>query len=122
MLAVMLCAMSEVMMESLLTQILLHQGARNAHIDILLDSHEGRSRQVQLFKQLCGQSVKESLNAVNMINFHDAWETITRSRNKFVHGTPPGDLFKEFPEEDDLVTVRTQILMAFRLLHNAYAV
>lgn len=121
-LAVMSCAMAEVMMEGLLKNILFHQGARYEHIEILLDSHEGRNRQLQLFKKLCGSSLKEALDSMNMLDFHDAWERITRSRNKFVHGTPPGDLFKDFPSAGDLETVRTKMLGAFCELHNGFAV
>ena len=122
MLAVMLCAMSEVMIEDLLAQILFHQGGNPKHNEILLDSHWGHNRQIQLFNKLCGQSLKASLNTLGLVSFYDSWEEITKSRNKFVHGTPPGSLFKEFPKKVDLLTVRMQMLEAFCKLHNAWAV
>ncbi|MGI8978256.1 MAG: hypothetical protein ACR2FY_03425 [Pirellulaceae bacterium] len=121
-LAVMSCAMAEVMMEDLLKNILFHQSARYEHIEILLDLHEGRNRQLQLFKKLCGSALKESLNSLKMVDFYDAWERITLSRNKFVHGTPPGNQYRDFPAAEDLETVRTKILAAFCALHNGFAV
>jgi len=114
--------MAEVMMEDLLKNILFHQNASYEHIEILLDSHEGRNRQLQLFKKLCGSALKESLNSVKMGDFYDAWERITLSRNQFVHGTPPGDQYKGFPAREDLESVRARILGAFCALHNDFAV
>ena len=118
MLAVMLCAMVEVLMEDLLKNILCFQEARYEHIEILPDSHQGRQRQLVLFKLLCGRSVKEALVSMDRGKFYDAWHRIAESRNKFVHGTPPGDLFKAFPNGEDLELVRADALEAFRLLHN----
>ncbi len=121
MLAVMLCAMAEILMEDLLKNILHFQEAEYEHIDNLLDTHRGRGRQLSLFKALCGRSMKDVCASMNMGKFYDAWHNIAESRNKFVHGMPAGDLFKCFPSAEDLNTVRHSVLEAFRLAHNEFA-
>ena len=120
-LAVMLCSMAEVLMEDLLKNILFNQKAPSEHMEIMLDSHEGHHKQCELFRKLCGQSMKDSLVSLGMVEFFDTWQRIVVSRNKFVHGTPPGDMFKHYPNLDDLMTVRDNILQVFCLLHNKCA-
>jgi hypothetical protein len=120
-LAVMLCATAEVLMEDLLKDVLFHQNARFEHIEILLDSHWGRRRQMELFRKLCGQSMKDAIHSLRKGAVFDAWERIANCRNKFVHGTPPGEEFKHFPREEDLRTVRDNLPDMFCALHNEFA-
>lgn len=119
MLSVMLCSAAELLMEDFLKEMLFHQKAIRGHIEIILEAHEGRWRRIGLFKRLCGISLKEALNELNLRDFHDAWEEIAVSRNNFVHGEHPTKSRKT-PELDKLQLVRNKMLEAFYLLHNRF--
>jgi hypothetical protein len=38
--------------------------------------------------------VDAALASLGMSEMYGAWGRVADSRNKFVHGTPPGDMFK----------------------------
>ena len=121
MMAVLLCATLEVLLEKLLEEILVSQNANIDHIDILLNAHDGRERKGKLFKLLTKKSLKEALHELGIADFYDSWNRVVESRNKFVHGQPSLGFLPHQPVLNDLEIVRDKTLIAFYLLHNRYA-
>ena len=75
-------------------RMLQRQKCPATHAKIIMEKIDSRGGRLELFKQLAGQSLKETLVAAKMEAFYDSWMVVVKYRNQFAHGTPevPGDL------------------------------
>lgn len=86
-------------------------------IEYLLDSNQGRTKRIQLYKRLGYGSFEEESSEVGYRLFPQHWAEITQVRNKSVHG----DLKEGAKLKSALVeTTINEALAVFSELHNKY--
>lgn len=86
-------------------------------VDLLLDSFQGKSRRLQLYKKYVGISFsKEAIDTGNK-NFFNNWERISSIRNKKIHGLDKNQL--EISPKF-IKTIVSEALDVFYKLHNKY--
>jgi len=108
----------ELMLENLLNLIFYLDGNYEEVgylVYLLLDSYQGRSRRLLLFKKLNGRSFGAEAKDTGNRNFMKHWEDITQKRNVLVHGAEKHQ--KEVTPKQ-VATIIDEALDVFFKIHN----
>ncbi len=118
--SVFISAALELLLERLLFKMALEDMSYDevGHlIEYLLDSNQGRTKRIQLYKQLGHASLEKESSEVGYKLFYTHWQKISDVRNKSVHG----DLNVAKKLTPTLVeTTISESLAVFSRLHNKY--
>lgn len=76
----------EMLLESILWELLAAHRSSVFLSEIILDGYRGRDRRIGLFKTLSGKSISNVLKAKKLENFLADWDEIARARNDIAHG------------------------------------
>lgn len=85
------------------------------YVNMLLDSYQGRSRRLLLFKKLNGRSFGVEANNSGNKNFMKHWDGLTNKRNKLVHGVSKEKIVVT-PKQVSIIV--DESLDVFNKLHN----
>lgn len=117
---VFLCSAVELMLEKLLTimafmDLSYHDGF--VLVDALIDSHQGRSKMLDLYRRIGHTSFHAEVKELGFNDYNKKWDGIVETRNKIVHGK-----IKNTPSLDSnyVFDFVCESLEVFRLLHNKY--
>lgn len=118
--SVFLASIFELLLEQLLTTMLymdLLYDEVCILVDALIESHQGRSRMLELYRKVGYGSFREEATGLGFTDFVNNWDSVVSARNKIVHGKT-----EEASELEPEMVERTILdgLEVFRLLHNKY--
>ncbi len=116
--SVFISAALEILLEQIVTMMLymdLPYEDAFPLVNIIIESHQGRSRLLSLYKRFGGTSFSERAKDVGYPGFMKEWDELVETRNKFVHGKA-----KELPllERAKIETLVRDGFEVFRQVHN----
>ncbi len=82
---VFLASALEMLLESVLWELLAAHDSQTSLSVLILDGYQGRKKRMGLFKALSGKTVLEVLKAKKLEGFHADWIEIAEARNDIVH-------------------------------------
>lgn len=113
-----LCALYEILLEGLVTNLMCSMGTHSKIIDLVLNSNRGQEKVSLVFKNLSGITIKEGFFAKDS-HFYDYMKEIIENRNKYIHGC-----YSAFDQikEDKIKYICSNIIELFVFLNNQYCV
>ena len=114
-----LCALYELLLAGLTSDILKSYSVPQKVIDLILDSNNGQNKMALVFRELEDTTLKEAI--VNNCNplFYDKMQLIIQGRNKYIHGNYSA---LDHITIDDLHYIVENIIEVFVKLHNKFVV
>lgn len=116
-----LCSTYEVLLESLINDVLKAMNTNEKVSELLLDSNQGQERMGRLLSSLLevGNSMKTVCKRIDQEEFYGKMQKIIKVRNSYIHGDHKAFIDSEL-EAEDLKYVCDSIIDVFVTLNNEF--